>query len=103
MMRTVLSACFSHAAIAGNDATSPGFSRLEIAPQCEWPQMMTSRTPRLATANSMVAASPPAPAPCGGTRLPAFRRMNSSPGSVCVMRFGTTRESEHVIISVSGC
>ena len=40
--------------------------------------------------------------PHAGTRLPAFRRMNRSPGSVCVNRFGLMRESEQVMNSVSG-
>ncbi len=34
--------------------------------------------------------------------LPAFRSTNRSPGSVCVIRFGSIRESEQVINSVSG-
>ena len=31
--------------------------------------------------------------------LPAFRRMKSAPGSVCVRRVGSTRESEQVMKS----
>ena len=34
--------------------------------------------------------------------LPALRRMNSSPGSVWVSRFGSMRESEQVMNSASG-
>jgi hypothetical protein len=35
--------------------------------------------------------------------LPALRRMNSSPGSVCVIRFGLMRQSEQVMNSATGC
>ena len=38
----------------------------------------------------------------GGTMLPALRRMNSSPGSVCVSKLGSMRESEHVMNSACG-
>jgi hypothetical protein len=32
--------------------------------------------------------------------LPAFRRMNSSPGSVCVIRFGLMREESEQVMKV---
>ncbi len=35
-------------------------------------------------------------------QFPMFRTMKSSPGSALVIRFGSTRESEHVMKSVSG-
>lgn len=59
--------------------------------------------PRAATANSMVAASPPLPAPCGGMMFPALRRLKRSPGWALVSRVGSMRESEQVMKRVSGC
>ena len=50
----------------------------------------------------IVAASPPSDASSGGTILPAFWRMHSSPGSVCAMRLEFMRVSEQVMKSVSG-
>ena len=50
----------------------------------------------------MVAPSPPNPAPYGGTMFPALRSRNRSPGSVEVIRFGLTRESEQVMNSAIG-
>jgi hypothetical protein len=41
-------------------------------------------------------------APYGGTKFPAFLRMNNSPGSVWVSRVGSTRESEHVMNRARG-
>jgi hypothetical protein len=54
------------------------------------------------TAYSIVAASPPKPTEYGGTRLPAFRNTNNSPGSVWVNSSGTIRESEQVMNNVDG-
>ena len=34
--------------------------------------------------------------------MPAFRQINRSPGSVCMIRSGTIRESAHVIKRASG-
>ena len=99
----MLSACASQARTAGRDSSELGSSSPFIAPHSECPQMTMSVTPRAETAYSMVAASPPeALLPCAGTMLPAFRRMNTSPGSVCVSVFGLIRESEHVMNKVLG-
>lgn len=38
----------------------------------------------------------------GATMLPAFRRIKSSPGSVCVSSVGSTRESEQVMKRARG-
>ena len=35
--------------------------------------------------------------------LPALRKTNSSPGSVCVSRHGSIRESEQVTNNARGC
>ena len=72
-----------------------------IAPQCVWPQMITLATSSTSTAYSMAAAVPPGMF-TSGTKLPTLRTMNSSPGAALVMRWGTTRESEQVMKSVSG-
>src|SRR5580698_3443384 len=61
------------------------------------------RTWRTSTAYSMVAEAPPGIWPCGGTMLPTVRHRNISPGSVCRMRSGTTRESAQVMKRTSGC
>src|SRR5262252_6431769 len=63
---------------------------------------MTCRRPSTETAYSTVAPSPPPAAPEGGMMLPALRSRNRSPGSVDVIRFGFTRESEQVMNSASG-
>ena len=39
----------------------------------------------------------------GGTMLPTLRTMNSSPGSVLVIRFGSMRESAQVMKQAMGC
>ena len=71
--------------------------------QWECPQTMMSWMPKPTTANSIVAPLPPFAAPYGGARLPAFRMMNSSPGSVWVTKLGLMRESEQVVNRASGC
>jgi hypothetical protein len=83
-------------------ATRSGFSSPSIAPHRVCPHTMTSLIPRAAIANSTVASSPPGVGLCGGTMFPALRTMNSSPGSVWVIRFGLTRLSEQVTNRASG-
>ena len=64
---------------------------------------MMSLTPSPRTAYSIVAASPHTdPGVYGGTRLPALRRTNRSPGSAWQIRSGTIRESEQAMNSACG-
>ena len=95
------SQCESQLATAGMSFVSDGSITAFMAPQWVWPHTMMSDTARASTAYSMVPASPEG-MPHGGTMLPALRTMNRSPGSVCVIRFGTIRESEQVMKSASG-
>ena len=73
-----------------------------MAPQWVWPQTKISLTFRCLTAYSMVAVSPEACPPGGGTMFPAFLIMNRSPGSVWVRRFGFNLESEQVMKRACG-
>jgi len=72
------------------------------APQPVWPHTMTCATPSTDTAYSIVAVTPPIVPPYAGTRLPTCRLMNSSPGTVFVNRFGSSRESAQVMNSTAG-
>lgn len=64
---------------------------------------MMFRTPSATTAYSMAAETPPCTWPYGGTMLPTLRQMKRSPGSVCVINSGTTRESAQVMNMARGC
>ena len=54
------------------------------------------------TANSIVAVTPPTKPSCSGTMLPALRSTNSWPGSACVSRNGSIRESLQVMTIACG-
>jgi hypothetical protein len=77
-----------------------------IAPQCECPQTTMVGTASTSTANSIAAptelSSSHSLDECTGTRFPMLRTQNWSPGPVDVIRFGSTRESAHVMNNCSG-
>ena len=76
-------------------------------PHSECPHTTMFDTFRISTAYSIALASERSPreipsAVAGGTRLPTFRTVKSSPGLVDARRSGTTRLSEQAMKSVSG-
>src|SRR4051812_15544156 len=82
----------------GRCPTRSGCKIASIAPHLVWPQTMTLATCSTSTAYSIAAETPPRTPRCtDGTMLPTLRTIKSSPGAALVMRFGTTRESLHVM------